>query len=239
MVDVFQRFCDAEFLADLEAARQAAGGDDDVSLDSLPRTAAQRSFDALFEIFRRAAATPPGSRRPEPLVNVVVDATTLASFLNGDSSGAVHRAGLADLGDVADRRCGTAHGDNLTPADVVLAALWGRIRRVVVDSDGVVVDMGRRSRLFTGASREAVMLGATRCVWPGCMVSLRNCQADHLRAWASDGTTDAGNGAPLCGRHNRHKTHGFEVWRDGDGHWHTTRPDGTEIATDPLVHLRC
>jgi hypothetical protein len=33
--------------------------------------------------------------------------------------------------------------------------LWEHIRRVVRDASGVVIDMGRRSRLFTGAARQA------------------------------------------------------------------------------------
>lgn len=251
MVEIFNQFCDAEFRTDLERARAEAGDGVDVTVGQLSRSAAERSFDALFEIFRRAAATAPGSRPPEPLVNVVVDARTLAEFLGapgtGDAVGHGHGhdvrtsrdAGSPDLRDVVTRRCGTIDGDGLTPADALRAALWGRIRRVLIDSDGVVTDLGRRSRVFTGSAREAVMLGATHCVWPGCMVPLRNCQADHLKAWAEAGTTSADNGAPLCGRHNRHKIHGYEVWRDATGQWHTRRPDGTEIRRDPGGPQRC
>jgi hypothetical protein len=259
MVEIFNRFCDAEFRRDLDAARIDCGDDAGITIADLQRTAAQRSFDALFEIFRRAAATPPGSRVPEPLVNVVVDARTLAEFLDDGGTGhpgahaspaaqvrfgaragtgtrspvGSRRAGLGGSGDLTSRRCETVDGVGLTPADVVTAALWGHIRRVLVESDGVVLDLGRRRRVFTGASRDAVMLGASHCVWPGCMVPLRNCQADHLTAWADRGTTSADNGAPLCGRHNRHKIGGYEVWRDEHGRWHTRRPDGTEMAWDP------
>ena len=259
MAEIFNRFCDAEFRRDLDRARTDRGEGAEITAADLQRTAAQRSFDALFEIFRRAAATPPGSRAPEPLVNVVVDARTLADFLDADrtrrpqvhpwgnghtrdgavpgagarSSGLLPRSGHLEPGDLIRRRCETADGDALTPADVMTAALWGHIRRVLVESDGVVLDLGRRRRVFTGATRDAVMLGATHCVWPGCMVPLRNCQADHLTAWADRGTTSVDNGAPLCGRHNRHKTGGYEVWRDGQGRWHTRRPDGTEMAWDP------
>lgn len=261
MVEIFNRFCDAEFRTDLDHARAVEGAGEgavegavegdgvEPGVGRLPRSAGQRAFDALFQIFLRAAATPPGSRLPEPLVNVVVDARTLAEYLNdgGDShhdtggrdDAHSRPAGPTDLRDVAARRCGTVSGDGLTPSDVVTAALWGRIRRVLVDSDGVILDLGRRSRVFTGAARDAVMLGAVHCVWPGCTVPLRNCQADHLRAWAQAGTTSADNGAPLCGRHNRCKTRGYEVWRDATGQWHTRRPDGTEITWDPAGPQRC
>ena len=29
--------------------------------------------------------------------------------------------------------------------------------------------------------------------------------------------------------HSRRKEHGYVVWRDPAGRWHTYRPDGTEI----------
>ena len=205
MVEIFNRFCDAEFRADLDRARADGADGAGMTAERLPRSAGQRAFDALFAIFLRAASSPPGSRAPEPLVNVVIDARTFAEFLNdhsgppsattGDVATAPRRAGLANLGDIASRRCETVNGDGLTPGDVLTASLWGRIRRVLVESDGVVTDMGRRSRVFTGATRDAVMLGAHHCVWPGCAVPVRNCQADHLRAWANAGTTSADNGA--------------------------------------------
>jgi len=249
MVEIFNRFCDAEFRLDLASARSDRGDDAEITGADLRRTAAQRSFDALFEIFRRAAAAPPGSRLPEPLVNVVVDVRTLAEFLDG-AGGAQARTGggtvtgdrwpdrfrspdLYRPGDPTSRRCGTVDGAGLTPADAATAALWGHVRRVLVETNGVVLDLGRKRRVFTGASRDAVMLTATHCVWPGCRVPLRNCEADHLRAWSDRGTTRPDNGAPLCGRHNRHKTGGYEVWRDERGRWHTRRPDGTEMAWDP------
>ena len=45
-----------------------------------------------------------------------------------------------------------------------------------------------------------------------------------------DGPTTTRNGAPMCGHHNRWKTHGYTTHRDHDGHWHHHRPDGTEIG---------
>ena len=63
---------------------------------------------------------------------------------------------------------------------------------------------------------------------PGCRH--RHCQIDHSTAWDDAGTTTPGNAGPLCGWHNRWKTRGYTAWRDPDGHWHTYRPDGTEIT---------
>jgi hypothetical protein len=41
--------------------------------------------------------------------------------------------------------------------------------------------------------------------------------------------TSVNNGGPLCGAHNRFKERGYRTWRDPNGTWHTTRPDGTQL----------
>jgi hypothetical protein len=100
----------------------------------------------------------------------------------------------------------------------------------VVDSAGVVINMGRRQRLFKGNARQAVLLQSSRCVIAGCATPIHRCQADHLTEWGRHGTTDGPNGGPVCGRHNRLKNSGYRVHRDDQGFWHTYRPDGTEIC---------
>ena len=103
---------------------------------------------------------------------------------------------------------------------------------MIVDADGVIIDLGRRSRVFTGSAREAARLQAAmdldgRCLWPGC--GHHYCQVDHTEPWPDGGRTDLRNAGPLCPRHNRFKTRGYRTWRDAEGVWHTQRPDGTEI----------
>ncbi|MCU1502445.1 MAG: hypothetical protein JWM12_1799 [Ilumatobacteraceae bacterium] len=137
-------------------------------------------------------------------------------------------ARVALAGDRRWRGCSTTDGHPLPVADAIAAMLVGRIRIVVIDERGVVLRMGRTQRLFTGKLREAVMLGAHECIWNGCNRPTGHCQADHITDWRRAGDTDVGSGAPLCAHHNRFKNHGFRVHRDV-GHWHTYRPDGSEI----------
>jgi hypothetical protein len=113
-----------------------------------------------------------------------------------------------------------------------MAAFIGRVRRVVRTSDNVVVDLGRRVRCFTGATREAARLQAAiqrlgRCIWPGCR--LATCQIDHATSWAHGGATNLPNALLMCGHHNRYKTRGYTTRRDTTGRWHLHRPDGTTI----------
>ena len=74
----------------------------------------------------------------------------------------------------------TASGTPLHPHDVLRAVLAGHVRRVVVDSQGVVIDMGRKTRLFTGAAREAAKLLVRRCDHAGCDLPEDFCEVDHV-----------------------------------------------------------
>jgi hypothetical protein len=125
--------------------------------------------------------------------------------------------------------CETADGIPIAPSEAILNALVSEFRRVVVDSAGTVIDLGA-ARRFTGSARLAAQLQAARCVRTGCVVRTSRCEIDHTRAHSDGGSANPGNGAPLCGRHNREKQRGFTVWRSPDGEWHTFRPDGTEIT---------
>lgn len=69
-------------------------------------------------------------------------------------------APVSALDDVADpgpgrRRCETAAGSPVHPDDLLAATIHGHVRRVIYDGAGVVTNLGRRRRLFTGADREA------------------------------------------------------------------------------------
>ena len=227
MIEIFRRFCDAEFATDWATLRERFG--DAASKEMLPRTDAQRRFDALAAIFAAAAVAPLDGQAPEPVVNIVCDQVTFETHLA--------RPGFdpqpTDLPavPVTEWRCETTGGILVHPDEVLAAAFAGHLRRVVFDTAGVITDLGRRRRLFSGAAREAVLLQDRRCIWPGCSLPSGSCQADHSDQWvAHHGPTRPANGAPLCGRHNRWKNRGYRTRRDAHGHWHTYRPDGTEIA---------
>ena len=228
IAEVFEAFVRAEFDADWADVRARLG--DDACPGAMARSERQRRADALAAIFDAAVANSGGPALP--VVNILVDQPVFEAQL---------RAMVADepvqfdVDDPTHCRCRTTHGAPLDPADAVAAALIGHVRRVVIGADGVITDLGRRARLFTGSARTAALLQAAlddtgRCLWPGCIN--RRCQVDHTREWiADDGGTDTANSGPLCPRHNRWKTRGYHTWRDPTGTWHTRRPDGTEITT--------
>ncbi len=127
-------------------------------------------------------------------------------------------------------RCETESGQPIHPHDVLRAALTGHIRRVIIDSQSVVIDMGRRQRLFTGSARIAAKLLATQCCHPGCEMPVDWCDIDHNTPWAKGGRTDQHNANPPCHPHNLTKEQlGLQYLRDKHGHSRTKRADGTII----------
>jgi hypothetical protein len=167
--------------ADLTQAKEEHGPD--ASPAQITRTAAQRRHDALVELAHRACSTA-GGKRPRPLVSVLVDYPTLAGR-------------VCELGD----------GTVITPGVVASMLREADIERVVFDTAGRVIDLGRR-RSFVGAARRALEVRDRHCTHPGCDAPLHWCQGDHIQPWSRGGTTHPHNGQLRCGHHNRwHWTH--------------------------------
>ena len=217
--EIFAWFLEAEWHTDWADARHRLG--DDATTNDLSRTQAQRSADALLAMARAAASTPPGSQPPRPCLNVLIDHETFEAHLRGEP---------IDPRRYRDVVVRTHTGRRLHPDDTVNTALIGHIRRVVYDSSGTIIDLGRRQRLFRGSSRDAVMLLLTNCVWIGCDRPIAWCDADHSLAWKAHGATVPRNGSGLCPSHNHLKEHGYQVFRDAHGTWHVIDPHGNEIS---------
>ena len=237
--EVMERYIDAETMADWEKARAEHG--DAATSDDLPRTIQQRRADALWQVFIDAAANPNSAVPADFVHNIIWDGETFEAmaekfFVDADDT---HPAESV-AADSADREhphdceeadkigCQTIDGVVVDPTEMFAVSIISKIRRVLIDTKGTVIDQGM-ARRFTGSGRLAVQLAHTRCVWPGCCAPTSRCETDHLLEHASGGRTNPENGAPLCGKHNRWKQTGFTIWRDPTGTWHTIRPDGTEI----------
>jgi hypothetical protein len=218
MKEIFERAVETEAHKDFDARRAEHG--DEALAHPMPRSGDQRRFDAIYAIFVASAAAPADGKRPEPLVNIVIDPTTSLEVLA--KYGLIDLIDLAptdiDLTDLAkvdpakvdpaSRRCATSTGIAVHP-DVALQAMFaGSVRRVMVDAHDVVINMGRTQRLF------------------------------HVTPWVDGGETDQANSLPLCGSHDRRKhRQQLRGRRDRHGRIHFIRPDGSVIkplnARDP------
>src|SRR5206468_2438705 len=104
------------------------------------------------------------------------------------------------------------------------------VTRIVLDPDGLPLDVGREKRVVPAHIRRAVEQRDRSCVFAGCQAPTYWCDVHHLLEWIFGGETSLENSALLCERHHTKVHHGFRVERQPDGRWRTYRPDGTEIT---------
>ena len=81
----------------------------------------------------------------------------------------------------------------LCDADILPAVLGGASE---------ILDVGRTQRLVTPAIRAALELRDGGCVFVGCQVPPRDCEAHHRRPWWDGGTTSLENLALVCTHHH-------------------------------------
>ena len=231
MKKVFDQFVELEFRADVAERTELHGENAPASL--LPRTDAQRRFDALVKIFERAASMPTDAVGPQLVLNIVTTRERyereLADLGLIDAADGPYADPFADL---LHQYCESENGISVGGHAIIRAALTGHVRRVVLDTDGVVINFGRARRLFSGGARTALKLMAQSCENVGCDVGQLSCQIDHIQEWIRDGgSTDTDNGAVKCGGHNRSKHRlGISERRDHVGKLIQFRRDGTPIT---------
>ena len=247
VVKTFEWFCEREFERDVHERAERYG---DAAIEHpLARTDRQRRFDAVVAMARAARAYGDGAQPADVVVNLVADPVTMneafaEAELTVTTPDGVETIELADA-DIDDvlaaaavdparwttRRCETSRGNAIHPRQLLRAALTGYVRRVVIDSQGTVIDWGRRKRFFTGPAREAAKLLVRRCTHPGCTVCAEHADVDHADEWFRDqGATDQRNANVVCRAHNRSKSRArWRVRRDDAGRAVYQRPDGTLV----------
>lgn len=164
-----------------------------------PRDHGARTWDALVGIAQHSLDTDlaPTSHGARPRVAVTIDAETV----KGDSAG----TGV------------TEDGLELTGSAVRRMACDCDLVRVLLGTDGCVLDVGRTQRLVTPAIWTALVARDHHCAFPGCTRPPLMCHAHHIRHWADGGATSLDNLVLLCGHHHRTIHHTpWEVRLAGD-----------------------
>ena len=98
------------------------------------------------------------------------------------------------------------------------------ITRILLDSDSVVIDVGRAKRTISGPARKALNVRDKHCVWTGCERPASWTEGHHLVHWIHGGTNEPSNLALLCYRHH---------WMVHEGNWQIIRGDDGRIVTIP------
>ena len=205
----------------LEAVTPKPDPDDD-------RDPAQRCADALDTIattILASAQTKPGAHVPPQITMILTQDAWLAAQGERDR----RRRSAATFGFGPAALLGEDAEDNNTDADaaggvsyppatledgtpvpfseVGVAMCECDLTRIVIDADGVPLDLGRTQRLFTGPQRRAVIARDRKCAWPQCTAPARWCQVHHVDWWERDhGPTTVDNGVLVCSFHH-HEVH--------------------------------
>ncbi|GAB5079461.1 HNH endonuclease signature motif containing protein [Arthrobacter sp. AD-310] len=80
----------------------------------------------------------------------------------------------------------------------------------VLGTNGQILDLGRKTRLFTTAQRLALTARDQGCAFPNCTAPAPWCEAHHITYWSHGGDTSVDNGVLLCSHHH-HLVH-KEQW---------------------------
>jgi hypothetical protein len=104
--------------------------------------------------------------------------------------------------------CQLSDGTKLTARQLRRLACQADLIPMVLDTDGTVLDMGRRARLATYDQRLALRVMHHSCAVKGCDIRFDWCEIHHLRPWDNQGLTNLDNLVPLCTYHH-HLIHDF------------------------------
>lgn len=166
------------------------------------RSPTQRRADGLVDIARFYLDHHPDMitrHGHRPHVSVIVDLATLT----GDHPG----------------RSETEDGDVLHPETVRRLLCDARITRIVLDPEGVPVDVGRTSRTVTAAQWKALVVRDGGCVEPGCDRPPGWCDVHHRIPWSQGGRTDLDDLELRCRPHHVRR-------HEGRRHGRPTAPRG-------------
>jgi hypothetical protein len=98
------------------------------------------------------------------------------------------------------------------------------VTRILLDSDSMVIDVGRAKRVISGPARKALNVRDRGCTWPGCDRPVTWSSGHHLLHWIHGGTNEPHNLTLLCYRHH---------WMVHEGNWQILRGDDGRLVTIP------
>ncbi|WKN48278.1 HNH endonuclease signature motif containing protein [Nocardioides sp. Arc9.136] len=112
-------------------------------------------------------------------------------------------------------------GTTISAAQARRLACEAGLVPAVLGTRSELLDLGRTTRLFTGAQRRALNLTQPTCTADGCDWPAHLCHAHHDQPWSTSGATHLVNARNLCPRHHA---------RIHDPAYETTHLPGGKVA---------
>ncbi|WP_181062643.1 HNH endonuclease signature motif containing protein [Pseudoclavibacter sp. RFBG4] len=190
-------------------------GDAEVPLMD-PRSIDQQRIDALTMIVRAYAESPDAPRTGGEAPTVIIVTTTA-----GQDGTATRPEDLPHL---------ERTGEPVPPSIAAQVVCDGLIRIAIAGTNGEILELGRKQRLFTTAQRRAIATRDRHCRAPGCSAPVRWCEVHHALPWSEGGPTDARDGILLCSFHH-HEVHRerLTLTRSSNGRWHVVPALGRHV----------
>ena len=109
----------------------------------------------------------------------------------------------------------------------------GSLTEIILDREGVPLQMGHTHRLYPAHLRRAIIVRDTCCIKCGAPPS--HTQVHHIKSWADGGATDLDNGCLLCQRcHTQVHHHGWDIVMGFDRHPWLVPPVSIDPQRRPL-----
>ncbi len=94
----------------------------------------------------------------------------------------------------------------ISPSTIRPLSCEAELIPAVLGSESVVLDMGRKARLFSPDQRRALIARDRGCTAPSCTIPASWCDAHHVIPWKAGGSTSVANAVLLCSHHH-HTVH--------------------------------
>lgn len=155
-----------------------------------PRTTERLALDGLLELVTLGVGLDPQKMHPRQRTQVTI--VTVRPDEPSEDAAPDWRSGVLE-----------ANGETVSSATVSRVLCEGDSVELELTSDGMPLNLGRRSRLFSHHQREALAVRDGGCLWPGCDRPPSFTEAHHTRQWHRDrGRTDIADGCLLCRFHH-------------------------------------
>lgn len=194
---------DADLGVDLGAVM-----DNTVNVDLERRTRPQQQLDGVISAIKAGLTTTllpiTGGMRPQIIATISV-----ADLFPARTRRAAGTELTAFAGDESGDESDINHGSGAFAFTGPTSATT--LRKIACDADiipallgtkGEVLDLGRKTRLFTTAQRLALVARDQGCTFPNCTIPAPWCEAHHVTYWNHGGLTTTSNGALLCSHHH-------------------------------------
>ncbi len=169
-------------------------------LTALAGAALETALDALTPPRRDGDTRTPRQRRHDALENLTRDwlDNGATPTVGGEKPHLILHTDLDALQGIAGGLHETENGQIIDIDLLRMTACDCSITRIIFGPDSEVLDVGRKTRIWSPAQRRAIIARDRHCQGPGCRAKPRHCDIHHLTHWANLGETNIDDGLLLC-----------------------------------------